>query len=236
MYMNSQGSWKAKSAIACYFALLGGVLLASFVAALLLLAIGEDPVDTAFPVALVLLPITEGITFGITLTFAKRSGAGLRELGLRKLAPRAVAIIFIAVIALFPLGAGISIVEEIAFGPDPMSELLEEAIVPRGLGQLIAMVSLSLFLVGPVEELAFRGYVQKGLENSFGKGQGLLAASALFAVLHGLNSLYAILPVFVIALFLGFIWQRTDGNTTVSALIHGIYNSIGIAAAYFASI
>lgn len=234
--MNNKGSWGAKSAIACYFVLIGGILLASFVAAFLLLAIGEDPIDPSFPVSLILLPITEGITFFLTVTFAKYSGAGLRELGLRKLLPRGVAIILLAVIALFPLGAGISIVEEVIFGPDPMSDLIEDAIVPRGLGQLIAMVLISLFLVGPAEELAFRGYVQKGLENSFGKGFGLIFASLLFAVLHGLNSFYSILPVFVVALFLGFIWQRTNGNTTVTALIHGIYNSIGITIAYFAFI
>jgi membrane protease YdiL (CAAX protease family) len=51
--------------------------------------------------------------------------------------------------------------------------------------------------------------------------------------LHGLNSLYAILPVFAISLVLGYVWQKTGGNTVASALMHGLYDSIGITIAYF---
>jgi len=37
-------------------------------------------------------------------------------------------------------------------------------------------------------------------------------------------------------LVFGYVWQRTGGNTTASALMHGVYDSIAIAAAYFLSV
>ena len=122
------------------------------------------------------------------------------------------------------------------FGPDPMAELLEKSVMPRGPFQLVAMVALSLVLVGPCEELAFRGFVQRGFENSFGKRWGLLVSSVLFGLLHGLNTPYAVVPVFVVGLVFGYVWQRTGGNTTATALMHGVYNTIAIATAYYLSI
>jgi len=73
------------------------------------------------------------------------------------------------------------------------------------------MIALSMGLVGPCEELAFRGFVQKGFENSFGKMKGLLIASVLFGLPHGLDTLYAIVLVFVAGLVLSYVWQLTGG-------------------------
>jgi membrane protease YdiL (CAAX protease family) len=115
-----------------------------------------------------------------------------------------------------------------------MAEELTNAVLPRNLLQLIALVGLSMALVGPAEELAFRGFVQRGFENSFGKAGGLLFASILFGLLHGLNSLRAIIPVSVVSLVLGYVWQKTDGNTTTLAWMHGLYDSIAFIVSYFA--
>ena len=62
---------------------------------------------------------------------------------------------------------------------------------------------------------------------------GLVIASVLFGLLHGLNTLYAIVPLIVGGLVLGYVWQRTGGNTNASALMHGVYDSVAIALAYF---
>jgi len=37
-------------------------------------------------------------------------------------------------------------------------------------------------------------------------------------------------------LVLGYVWQRTGGNTTAAALMHGVYDAIAIAIAYYLSI
>lgn len=237
--MENQSKWKAKIALACYFALVGGILLGSFVVGLVLVVmfgLRTDYTDLPFPIALISLPVNEAIFLGITLLFARYKGAGLRELGLKKASFTVLAIVSVVALPLFLLGVGVSVGEEMIFGPDPMAELVEKAVTPRDSFQLVAMIVFSLVLVGPCEELAMRGFVQRGFENSFGKMGGLLVTSVLFGVMHGLNTLYAIVPVFVVGLVFGYVWQRTGGNTTASALMHGVYDSIAIAAAYFLTV
>ncbi len=231
--MNNQTTWSAKLALACYFALAGGILIGSIIMGLVFLGMNIDYQDLPFPVALLSLPINETIILGVVILFAKYKGAGLKELGFKKASFRILTIVSIVAVPLFLLGLGVSIGEEIVFGPDPLAELLEKSVTPRNSFQLVAIISLSLVLVGPCEELAMRGFVQKGFENSLGKMKSLLIASILFGLLHGLNTPYAIIPVSVVSLVLGYVWQQTNGNTTVSALLHGVYDSIAIATAYF---
>jgi membrane protease YdiL (CAAX protease family) len=232
--MENHSDWKAKTAFLCYLTLAAGLIAGSIIVAIILLGLGLDFQESSFPLALVSLPITEGIILGITLLFAKYQNASLRKLGLKKPSLRIIAIVSLAAVLLLFLAGSISLVEEVVLGPDPQAETLAEAILPRDTVQLVALLGISLALVGPAEELAFRGFVQRGFENSFGKPAGLVIASVLFGLLHGLNSLRAILPVTVISLFLGYIWQKTDGNTVASAWMHGLYDAIIIAIAYFA--
>ena len=234
--MENQSFWRAKAAFLCYLTLAAGLIVGSIIVAIILLGLGLDFQELNFPAALLSLPITEGIILGITLLFAKNEGASFRELGLKKPSLRIIVVVSFAAVLLLFLAGSISLVEEIILGPDPDAELLVEALLPRDSLQLIALIGISLALVGPAEELAFRGFVQRGFENSFGKTAGLVIASILFGLLHGLNSLRSILPVTAVSLFLGYIWQKSDGNTTASAWVHGLYDAIAIAIAYFASV
>jgi len=234
--MEGQSKWTAKLALACYFALVGGSFIGAMLVALVLLVMGIDILDPPFPIALVSLPVNEVIILGVALLFARYKGAGVKELGLKKASLRTLTIVSIVAVPLFLLATGISIGEEMVFGPDPMAEILEKSVTPRNSLQLVAMIAISLALVGPCEELATRGFVQKGFENSFGKAKGLLTASVLFGLWHGLNAPSAVIPVFFVALVLGYAWQRTGGNTTASALMHGVYDSVAIAVAYFLSL
>jgi membrane protease YdiL (CAAX protease family) len=235
--MENQPKWKAKAALACYLALVGGLLMGSLVVGLVLLGMGIIYVeDLPFPVALISLPVNEALIVVITLLFARHKGASLKELGLKKASIRILMIVSVVAVPLFLLGVGISVGEEMVFGSDPTAEQVGGALMPRDPFQLVAMVALSLVLVGPCEELAFRGFVQRGFENSFGKTWGLLVSSVLFGLLHGLNTPYAVIPVFVVGLMFGYVWQRTGGNTTATALMHGVYDAIAIAIAYYLSI
>ena len=232
--MENQPFWKAKTALICFLLLFAGILAGSIIVAILLLGLGVDFQELTFPSAVISLPITEGIILGITLFFAKQNGASLKQLGLKKPSLKIILIVSVAAVFLLLLAGGISVIEEVILGPDPEAQLLLDAVLPKDLLQLIALIGISIALVGPAEELAFRGFVQRGLETSFGKTAGLLIASILFGLLHGLNSLRSIIPVTVVSLFLGYVWQKTDGNTAASAWMHGLYDAIAIALAYFA--
>ena len=234
--MENQSKWRAKLSLACYLVLVVGILMGSLIVELILLSMGTDYMDLPFPIALISLPVNETIILGVTILFARHKGASLKQLGLKKASLRILTIVSVGAVLLLLMGVAISIGEDMVFGHDPTEELVEKLVMPRDSLQLIAMIALSLVLVGPCEELAFRGFVQKGFENSFGKTKGLLIASVLFGLLHGLNTLYAIVPAFAAGLVLGYVWQQTVGNTTASALMHGINNSIAIAIAYFLTV
>ena len=237
--MENKSEWRAKLALTCYFTLVGGVFLGSIIVGFILFGMGidyPDNLDLPFPIALIATPVNETIILGVTLLFAGHKGASLKKLGLKKTNLRILAIVSVLAVPLFLLGGGISIGQEIVLGPDPTAEIVTKALLPRDSFQLLVMIIFSLVLVGPCEELAFRGFVQKGFENSFGKMKGLLIASFLWGVLHGLNTPYAIVPAFVGGLVLGYVWQQTGGNTTASALMHGINNSISFAIAFFLTV
>lgn len=230
--MEKQPEWKAKTAFLCYVTLFAGLVAGSMVVAIVIFGLKIDVQESGFPLALLSLPVTEGIILGITLLFARAEGASLRNLGLKKPNPKTIAVVSLAAVLLIFVAGTISVAEEVVFGPAPETDTLTEALLPNGLLQLIAMVSISILLVGPAEELAFRGFVQKGFQNSYGKTTGLLIASVLFGLLHGLNSLWSIAPVTVVGLVMGYIWQKTDENTTAVAWMHGLYDAITITIAF----
>ncbi len=234
--MENQPFWKARTAFICYLVLFSGILVGSIIVGIVIFGLGLELQELTFPSALVALPINESIIIGVTLLFAKQKGAGLRHLGLKKPSLKIIVAATIAAIFLLLLAGSISIIEEVILGPDPDAEILIDAIVPRDSLQLLSLISISLLLVGPAEELAFRGFVQRGFENSFGKINGLFIASILFGLLHGLNSPRSIIPVTVVSLFLGYFWQKTDGNTTASAWMHGLYDAVAISLAYFSTL
>jgi membrane protease YdiL (CAAX protease family) len=224
--------WKARSAFACYIIVIAGILLASMFVGLILRHFGIDLMDPSFPLALISIPVNELVILLITLAFARRSGANIRNLGLRRVSIRLSLLMVVVAVSMLALTAAVAFAQTTILGPDPSEEMFSKMVSPRTPLQLIILVALSLAVVGPVEELFARGYMQSGLEESFGKTKGWLIASILFGMLHALNITRAIAPTLVAGLVLGLIWQKTDRNTTASAIVHGVYNSIALAIAF----
>jgi len=163
--VESQSKRGAKLALACCLVLLGAVLTVYFMVRCVAL-------DLPLPMGLVVVPIDEIIVLAVTLLLARNEDAGLKKLGVKRVGLRILAIVSAAVVPLYLLGAGIVSVLTIVFGPNPMAEAYVEAVMRRNAFKLTAFVVISLVLIGPVEELAFRGFVQKRFENSLGKRKG----------------------------------------------------------------
>ena len=101
----------------------------------------------------------------------------------------------------------------------------------------LVLIPLSFLLVGPGEELLFRGLIQGTLRESFHPARALILASLIFAMVHvfslqGSGKLVYIGVVFTLALVLGVTYERTD-NLAVPALIHGAYNAVQFGLAYY---
>ena len=226
--------WGAKLAFALVLALTGAVLTVHgiFGFGLFETTSWHMRLDLPFPIQFVVVPILQVILLGITLLFARHTHASLDDLGLRRPSPKLLVTASVALVPLFLLSGIITVALTSVFGPDPTAEAFTEAAVPRNTLQLVVYVIMSLGVVGPVEELAFRGFVQQGFENSFGKMKGLLIASALFGLPHLANYLNNAVTAFASGLVLGYVWQKTSGNTTATAVVHGVFNSIVVTLVY----
>jgi len=93
------------------------------------------------------------------------------------------------------------------------------------------LIVLQLLLIGPGEELLFRGVIQGSLREHFGAAAAILLASLTFAPLHitalvgGLQAVaVSIAILFVPSIFFGYVYEKTE-NIVAPALAHGLYNA-----------
>ena len=120
----------------------------------------------------------------------------------------------------------------------------DNAAVTVGIGEpeyLLTMVAFSLLVVGPAEELLFRGVVQSRLRETWGVWPAILVATVLFGLSHasvsgGLGGVVAyILTATILGVLLGYLYERTD-NIVVPAVVHGVNNAVIFAWLYLGEI
>ncbi len=108
--------------------------------------------------------------------------------------------------------------------------------VAQDLPAIIPPLIVAMFLVvGPSEEILYRGVVQGRLRESLSPVPSILLASAIFAAVHvgaltgGINArLTTVAILFIPSLVFGAIYEYTD-NLVVPALLHGLHNSVLLA-------
>jgi membrane protease YdiL (CAAX protease family) len=121
----------------------------------------------------------------------------------------------------------------------------ENAAVTAGAGDptyLLAMVVVSILLVGPAEELLFRGAIQGRLRQSWGPWPAILGATVLFGAIHapavsGTTGAVVgyLVTAAILGLLLGYLYERTD-NIVVPAAIHGGNNAVVFGLLYLGEI
>lgn len=100
----------------------------------------------------------------------------------------------------------------------------------------LLLIPLSFLLIGPGEELLYRGVVQERLRESFGRWPAIALASLIFAFVHffslqGGGKFVYLAILFVLSPVLGAAYEYT-GNIVVSSLIHGAFNALQFGLAY----
>lgn len=105
---------------------------------------------------------------------------------------------------------------------------------------LLVLIPASFLIIGPFEELLFRGVVQTRLRESFGPAPGIVLASLLFAAVHvvalsgGLSArLVTIGILFLPSLAMGIAYELSD-NLAVPVFIHGAYDATLFSLLYVA--
>jgi len=103
------------------------------------------------------------------------------------------------------------------------------------------MIVAAILLIGPGEELLFRGVIQGTLREYFSAPAAILLASGAFAPLHifaligNLQAgLVTIAVLFIPSLAFGYSYERTQ-NLVVPAFAHGLYDALLFAFIYLAT-
>lgn len=101
------------------------------------------------------------------------------------------------------------------------------ALIPSlNLINIIFAGAIILIATGFLEEIVFRGMIQRNAENLMGKLWGVIFASVLFTVLNiGWNSLADLTFIFLVSMFYGYVFQKTRSILGVG-ISHGICNVI----------
>lgn len=176
---------------------------------------------------------------GVSLAYLRYRGLSLADIGVRVPTLEGWIVLgvgFVGMIILLLVGSIGSFVVGQWLGIERESQVIFEMAQQDPLIFLL-VGALSLLIVGPAEELLFRGVIQTRLRETFGVVAGITIATALFAIVHitGYGSLDAgllgISVLFLIGCVLALAYEYT-GNLVVVAIMHGLFNASQMALAY----
>jgi hypothetical protein len=213
------------------FALVGGTLLG-------LRAAGFEL--TPLVLLVVSLLLFQGVTMGgVALLYVRYRGLTGAYVGLddvlgnpvRDLA--AVAGGFVCAVAAVFVGGLVITALGLRGGTNQAAE-----IAARDPDVLLLLIPGAFLLIGPGEELLFRGVIQNRLRESFPPAVAVVLAAALFAAVHvtaivgdPAARLVSIAVLFLPSLVFGAAYEYT-GNLAVPSLIHGAYNALLFSILY----
>jgi len=99
-------------------------------------------------------------------------------------------------------------------------------------------IAASFLVIGPCEEILYRGVVQGRLRESLPAAPSILISAAIFAAIHvvalagGASArLTTVSILFVPSLVFGAVYEYTE-NLVVPALLHGLHNAVLFTALY----
>lgn len=115
-------------------------------------------------------------------------------------------------------------------------------LIAQGRGQplyYLYLVPVTVLLVGPMEELIFRGVVQGSFRRAYGPAVGIVSASAIFAVIHwssfsGSGRFVTLGVILLLGATLGALYEKTE-NLFVPAVVHGLFNAVQFVYVYAAA-
>jgi membrane protease YdiL (CAAX protease family) len=181
------------------------------------------------------LVVVQGVAFGgISLAFLELTGRGRSYVAAAVPDRRdLLATLGGYVLAFAAVFAGAMVASAIsrALGTDTQAQ---NRIVEIGIESpevLLILVPMAFLLIGPGEELLFRGVVQGLLRERFSAAWAIVIASVVFAAIHyaaivgsASGRITAVFVLFFPSLVLGGLYEYTD-NLVVPALVHAAYDA-----------
>lgn len=216
-----------------------GILAALVLVVLSVLLLGALDVTITPVLSIVLsLLLTQGVAFlGVGYLYLRKRGIPVRSIGLRIPSIKELGVVVGALVLSFVYLIAVSQLLQ-ATG----TEAAENQVAGMAMENpeiVLYLLPGAYLLIGPGEELLFRGVVQNRIREEFSAVPGVILASAIFAAIH-VGSLVASNPSAVLvtvgvlmgpSLILGAIYEYTR-NLVVPILVHGTYNAIIFLSLY----
>lgn len=230
--------------VAAFLLGVAGLVLGTVLSLVVLVPVILMNAATATVLIVVSLVMTQGVAFGGTaLTYLKVRGLPLDYLRVRVPDLRDVGwAVGGYVLTLAAAIVGIQIVTAITQQVAGNVQPAENSAAQLGMQNpevLLLLIPASFLLIGPGEELLFRGIVQNRIRESFGPVAGVLLASAIFAAIHVtalVGSPAAMAMSVAILLFPSLVFgtvYELSGNLAVTAFMHAAYNATLFAGLYY---
>ena len=117
---------------------------------------------------------------------------------------------------------------------DPFKEMIEqmfrELVRVESLPELFFVVLVVAFVPAIVEELLFRGLIQKSLEKSLPGIQAAVLAGTIFGLYH--FNPFAVIPLVGLGCYFGFLRYRSE-SIIIAMTAHFLNNTLAAVAVYF---
>ncbi|ERH01974.1 MAG: putative metal-dependent membrane protease [Halonotius sp. J07HN6] len=176
---------------------------------------------------------------GLSAAYLWATGNTIEYLDIHRPSLLQVAVVLVGPFVVFSINIAINLVG-FAAGIQPAPNVLAEMV--SGTPSLVfPLIPAMLLIVGPFEELLYRGVIQTRLTRSFTAPVAILVTSVIFALIHipavwGRTTATPSILVSLVgllggALVFGAIYEWTE-NLTVVALVHGLYNSMLLVLLY----
>lgn len=111
----------------------------------------------------------------------------------------------------------------------PGSDLDPTKMLPSGTAGIVLTVLIACVLAPVAEEIVFRGVLLSAFRLRWGDAPAIAMSSLIFALVH--VSPFAIPPIFVFSLILGWLFVRTR-SLLVPIVAHVAFNAIGVGLIY----
>ncbi|MGQ4556636.1 CPBP family glutamic-type intramembrane protease [Halobellus sp. GM3] len=209
----------------------GGIAAGAILVIAAAVALGRSGVAVTPLLSIVLsLALATGIGFGgVAFGYLRYRGRGIEYVGLAVPSLRDVAFVVAGYVASFALLLVASVVLS-----STGTEAAPNSVAEVGMENpeiLLLLVPASFLLIGPGEELLYRGVVQNRLGEALPAPLAIVLASLIFASIHYFSlsgapeaRLVSISVLVLPTLVFGTVYELTD-NLVVPALIHGAYNA-----------
>ncbi len=204
----------------------GGILVGAVVLTLLFTGVGITPLLSI----VISLALATGVGFGgVALGYLRYRDLGIDYVGIAVPSLRDIAFVvggYVASLALLVLASVVISTVGAEPAPNTTAEMgMENPEI------LLLLIPASFLLIGPGEELLYRGVVQNRLGETLPAAVAIFLASLIFASIHFFSlsgapqaRLISISVLVLPTLVFGTMYELTE-NIVVPALIHGAYNA-----------